>query len=558
MKNIVCLTIGRSIIDHNTHINKSESRGRWRSMVRGRVAFVTTLLVGLILLLLPATGARADTFVVDKVEDSSGPNYYCTNTAYKGNCSLRIAITAASVKSKWGQTNIIVLPAGDYTLNNTLYITGDGDITGNVAPYEREKGPIIIIRGMGAMNTIIHGACGVGASKKSLSGAAFQSVDYDAEYETCDIKPKADGSVGFPTIVVKRAALQLENVTIRDGLQIIPGCGNGKCYATLTNFFGDLKLFLSSVVHNRGILAGGILNMGGSLYVQDSTISQNYGSGEYGSGGVGGVSTIVNGVTDIQYSTINHNFGRFGGGVHNENGVNGGMTGITNSTISNNKTTSGAGGVFGKQFVDCTACHRVSDRGFRDTWLNHVTIVENRVHSPLLSSSVAGGVSGEHVYLTNSIVARNRQNSFSGSGAYVSSPSDCSGRILSVGGNVVGTTSCSIDLVQPLPSPPAKWSGTTCKMRSIDQVVCEIDPFKNADLKGQDPGLGPLADNGGNSCTHALQDGPAVNHGWTGATGGFATPTYDQRWVPRNNYADSGAFAITGRAGQVGVNCTPN
>ena len=123
MKKIACLREGPTT-DHNTDMSKSGSRGRWHTMAKGSVAFVTTLLVGMMLLLLSPAGVRAASFTVDTFEDVSGPNYYCTNPDYwkqvtgKNSCSLRIAITASNGNKQ--SNNIIYLKQGTYKLTGAL------------------------------------------------------------------------------------------------------------------------------------------------------------------------------------------------------------------------------------------------------------------------------------------------------------------------------------------------------------------------------------------------------------------------------------------------------
>src|SRR5438270_8827517 len=75
-----------------------------------------------------------------------------------------------------------------------------------------------------------------------------------------------------------------------------------------------------------------------------------------------------------------------------------------------------------------------------------------------------------------------------------------------------------------------------------------------------------LRDNGGTSCTHALQQSsPAINTAWTGIPGShpFACETYDQTWFKRGNATDPqgtgcdvGAFQFRETISPSGLGCT--
>ena len=87
-------------------------------------------------------------------------------------------------------------------------------------------------------------------------------------------------------------------------------------------------------MHNHAHLSGGGIYNSGYLYVQDSTINQNFAHNGYG----GGIFNATNGVIEITYSTINHNRGNCAGGIYNgTEGQGGGSLSLHDSTISNNK-----------------------------------------------------------------------------------------------------------------------------------------------------------------------------------------------------------------------------
>jgi Ca2+-binding RTX toxin-like protein len=147
---------------------------------------------------------------------------------------------------------------------------------------------------------------------------------------------------------------------------------------------------------------------------------------------------------------------------------------ITNTTFSQNQATSGSAGAI---------------RGLAGS----TTTIVNATIAGNSSTSGAGALGSDtSMTLRNSIVADN-------TGA------NCSGTFVSEGGNVVDDASCSLS--QP------------------------------SDIQA-DPGLSPLADNGGPTQTHAISSGsPAIDRG-TGC------PAQDQRGVSRSTPCDSGAFEL--------------
>jgi hypothetical protein len=72
-----------------------------------------------------------------------------------------------------------------------------------------------------------------------------------------------------------------------------------------------------------------------------------------------------------------------------------------------------------------------------------------------------------------------------------------------------------------------------------DTTGCTLDGPGAGDIYGVDPLLGPLADNGGPTETHALLAGsPAIAAGGSGRT----CPDTDQRGHPRTEPCDIGAY----------------
>jgi hypothetical protein len=264
----------------------------------------------------------------------------------------------------------------------------------------------------------------------------------------------------------------------------------------IVNFaFGTLTVMGSTLSGNSASSFGGGLVNYGTLTVSNSTLSGNSAI----SGGGGGIYSP--GQLTVMGSTLSGNSASsFGGGIDN-GGINNGATlTVSNSTLSGNSAISGGGGI--ATFLGATVT------------LTNVTLTDNR-------ATLDGG--GLEVFsappvLHNTLIARNFH------GPTGTTPDDVFGQ-LDPGGdnNLIGDG-----------------TGMTGLSNGVNgnQVGTASDPI--------DPLLGPLADNGGPTLTHALLSGsPAID----GGNNTYATD-WDQRGpgYPRitddDPVVDIGAFEV--------------
>jgi CSLREA domain-containing protein len=237
------------------------------------------------------------------------------------------------------------------------------------------------------------------------------------------------------------------------------------------------------------LLATGVATVTG-VTIRDGTAPAGDGGGILNQGGSLAISNST--LTNNQSTTA------FGGGISTQGGA---TSALTNVTISGNRAGIGSGGL--DNFLPTTT-----------STLNNVTVTNNTADFDANGPAVAegGGVfefSGT-VNLRNTIVAGNRDDS-----PAVKAP-DCDGSPTSQGNNLIG------DL-------------TNCEYVAAGGDKLNVNPL-----------LGPLADNGGSTFTHALLTGsPAIN-----GAGAGAAPT-DQRGVPRSS--DIGAYELVS-CGKVVVN----
>lgn len=271
----------------------------------------------------------------------------------------------------------------------------------------------------------------------------------------------------------------------------------------------------STVTGNTAVFGGGIFN-GGSLYLLNSEVSGNY-------AGVGG--GIRNGFQDyvgtarVVNSTISGNTAAFGGGISNYHG----SIHIEGSALTGNTATVVGGGfangpIYAQvtypasaEIVNSTISGNVAQGGgglfnvFGMVSLIHVTLTDNN------ASLIGGGIYSSEAsatFVTSSIVADQAAGD------------DCAGfstYISSGGYNLESGTSCGFTMT--------------------------------GDIQNGNADLGPLANNGGPTFTHAL--GPASDALNTASNAICAAPPVngvDQRGVvrpqPVGGICDIGAFEL--------------
>ncbi len=262
----------------------------------------------------------------------------------------------------------------------------------------------------------------------------------------------------------------------------------------------------SAVTGNHAGASGGGIDAEGLLLLR-SLVNDNF-AGENSSvqGTGGGIWFGSSNPSLVDSSTITGNFAGSGGG-----GV-AGNTDVTfiNSTISGNTARYNGGGLQGRIFV-----------------LQYSTVAQNRT---MVTGGVGGGVQifaiGRFV-LDHSIVANN--DNPQGTSPDISGPVSNESRFSMIG-NLQGS---NLSNEAPLGAPDANGNLIGGPIYGV------IDPF-----------LGPLADNGGPTLTHALRPGsPAIDAGDPAfAPGVSGAPEFDGRGPPFMRVSgariDIGAFEV--------------
>jgi len=280
------------------------------------------------------------------------------------------------------------------------------------------------------------------------------------------------------------------------------GGGLSTQYSTVD--ISDGSIFDGNTAQAQG---GGIYNgQDCVMTLQDSTVSNNQASVSGTNLGGGGISNHQGTMTITTTAISGNTSGYDGGGV-----VNNGFMLITQSTINNNTAANQGGGIWGGNLsiINCTVSgnHADSSGGgvaaLSNTSISNSTIVHNTT-----DYWSGGGISSHpNNTIKNSIVALNTAAQLYHSDCGVSPPLNAVGENLS----------------------------------SDYDTTCEYYGFTIQ----ADPLIGPLADNGGPTWTHALLPGSPALDAAADCTDSTGTPlTFDQRFAsrPGGQACDIGAY----------------
>jgi hypothetical protein len=312
-------------------------------------------------------------------------------------------------------------------------------------------------------------------------------------------------------ITSSTAVVFISGLTISNGIGFDDG-GGIRSAGVLTLADNTISANQAPGTELVGGNGGGVLNDGGMMTITRCTISNNSAHYSTGSSGDipassgGGILNYVGGSLTITNSTISDNscfaadgfdlnFGGGGGG-----GIsNGGSMTIGNSTISGNS----AGG------TGMAMMHGGGIENFGSLQIASSTVAYNSASAE--NGAFGGGIYGsESTRTDSSIIALNS--------APIGPDFTGGAGLQSTGYNIIGNNADAV-----------------INSQSTDQIGTPVAPI--------DPLLGPLADNGGPTLTHALQPGsPAINRGDP------AAPPRDQRGYGRMGVPDVGAFEYAGIA----------
>ena len=293
---------------------------------------------------------------------------------------------------------------------------------------------------------------------------------------------------------------------------------------------GDVHIIGSEISHNTALLGGGGIYAGGDhLQIDRSTITENV-AGDSG-GGLRFSGFILSEVV-INESTISGNSATGGGGGIDFDGR---ILSITQSTFSDNSSYVG-GAIFASYLVLNNST--VSGNSARSVgggiYSRHSATIINSTISLNSAGYSGGGISAKGTMLEGSLVANNTATTMPDVAFRIGIDSG----LFKPSHSLIGYFANPILAEAPLGAPDANGNLIGGPVHGV------IDPL-----------LGPLADNGGPTFTHALLPGsPAINAGDpTLILGTNGVPEFDQRGAPFTRIAggriDIGAYESQPAAG---------
>jgi CSLREA domain-containing protein len=263
----------------------------------------------------------------------------------------------------------------------------------------------------------------------------------------------------------------------------------------------------------------GDLDPDGDMTITHSGLAPTVISG----GGIDRVLHVQN-LVSVSVSSVTIRDGRAGG---NGGGIlNDGTLDLSNTTVANNETTGSYGG-------------GISNKGDALT-LTNVTVSGNRAESDSggIDQDSTGPVNLNNVTITNNVADTNGDGGTGGGIYRASGPVNLRNTI------IAGNFDNSTIVANRAPDCDALSNPSQGNNLIGDATQCDFTPV-GGDKVNVNPLLGPLADNGGSTFTHALALGsPAIN-----AAGPGAAAT-DQRGLARST-PDIGAYEYATCAGKV-------
>jgi hypothetical protein len=431
-------------------------------------------------------------------------SFTVTTTADGVPGSLRQLIQAAN--SNPGADTIVV-PANTYTLTiagtgEDAAATGDLDITDDLT-----------VTGDGAQTTLINGG--------ALDNV-FQVIgNVAANFSGLTIRNAGGGTSAGVGILGGQATLHVTACSLTDNPVADIKTASGSVTVASSTVNGASKTsqgILSTSGGNITVTDGkfrgnsvGINSRGGTVMITDSTLSNNF-----------------DGLTSLETATITNSIlsDNSGDGIDGSTNLT-----ITGSTLSNNS----GDGIDGNHTLRLTNS-TISGNGNDGIDGTDTLTMTNSTLSGNGGDAIDGGIT---VTMTNSTLSSNGRDGINGGTVTLIFVTIANNNGIGLNGSV-GTIGNSI----------VAFNGTNGVLRTLTSQGHNISSdgslassfTQPGDLNNTDPKIGPLADNGGTTFTHALLAGsPALDD-----ANGTGAPATDQRGIARPQGAgfDIGAFEV--------------
>jgi CSLREA domain-containing protein len=558
-----------------------------RIVIMVRILSAIVLLLGC-LTLYPRSVKGATTFTVDTLNDEE--DFSC----FDGDCSLRDAIGQSSPGDTvdFSVTGTITLSNAYKTLNINNDLTIEGPGAGSLTISGQDSFRVfhignatvaisdLTVKDGGLFNsgTLTLDQVVVTDSQMDIDGAGIYNLN-TLSMQDCTV---SDNQVTIDFAqgggIFNRSNLTIDGSTIEGNSVIQDGGGIyniGTLVVTDTEvndnhsrygggLYNNKTMRLTNVIlrGNDGEYGGGINNDDeGDVTLQDSDVSDNEAS-ENG----GGIRN--RGVFSITNTTLYTNTAPAGGGIYN---LADGELDLVSSVVADNDANGHAGGIYnlGTMTINKSTIHGNEAKGDSKIgggiWnaggtleLTNSTVSGNiasgngggiYTEATLNASNVtiSGNITGQHgggIYhkaetlrLDNITIVNNSVNGQVGNGGGIA----LKGGTLKIKNTLIGDNTAAKDDMDCF-----NWAGPfDNRGYNLVENPHESCVFEhNKDITGQAPKVGALADNGGETQTHALMGGsPAIDAGDCTDIAGF-TVTTDQRGVarPQASTCDIGAF----------------
>ncbi len=355
--------------------------------------------------------------------------------------------------------------------------------------------------------------------------AAIQQANATSGADTIDVSV---GSVTLSVVGISEELAAMGDLDIRQDV-IIEGNGvtvtagesfNDRIFHVVSPAKATIKGV--SIERGEGIDGGGVyVASGAKLDLIGSTVKGNLAIDPDPGGEIMGGGIYNGGNLTVARSTISGNTSEASGGRESYGAglFNNGPATITDSTLSGNQAVS--------TNATMAASHGGGIFNESDLKLTNVTVSGNGAFG---ATSIGGGIyNANRLTLTNATASGNSA-SF-GANLYnlthfpLSAPLDAKNTIVA---NPQGGGANCYGVAYSSSGPNLEYPGTSCRFNAT------------GDIQNQDPLLGPLADNGGPTRTHALLSGsPAIDAGTN--TG---CPGADQRGVIRPQDGNDDGSAV--------------
>lgn len=398
--------------------------------------------------------------------------------------------------------------------------SGAGSLRATVAAAA--SGDTVDLRGLACRRiTLTSGAIAIAQDSLTLQGPGWRGLVVSGNYVDSVFRHSGTG-----TLRLRGFSMEKGN---RQAMRALGGCA----YSA-----GNLSVYDSNIGHcgAHGLGTAPTAGMGGALYAQgDLTVSYSsvhdnaaHGRDSYGGG------LYANGKLTLKRVRVETGNARIGGGAY----ALGGLSLDTVTFTHNNAIESGGLEAHGPAtIVDSTIADNVARVDAAGLWLGSLDAkrIVNSTISGNTSATLSAGVITGTLLLANSTISANHDNTAMNPGQL------CYGTLMvmtaQLQSSIVAGNTCdgagTVDIIGTSFADP---------VTGADNLVGDSALALPADTLSGNPMLGPLADNGGRTLTHALLPGsPAIDAG--NNSQGLA---YDQRGIGfprvRGTRADIGAF----------------